>query len=95
MSRTVAHGKYKAFGAVWPRLYERDGAGLMEQWIRSVMNDANNELRKAADQAMIDLQESTREVAPMEWYWLAVLLLVSAGSWYLMLLGAGQQTGLW
>jgi hypothetical protein len=67
----------------------------MEQWIRSVVNDAGDELRKAADQAFSDLQQSTREVAPMEWYWLAVLLLVSAGSWYLMLLGAGQQTGLW
>jgi hypothetical protein len=31
----------------------------------------------------------------MEWFWLAVLLSISAGSWYLMLLGAGQQTGLW
>jgi hypothetical protein len=67
----------------------------MSEWIRSIVDDARGELRKAADQALCDLQEGSRDVAPMEWYWLAVLLTVAAGSWYFMLLGAGQQTGLW
>jgi hypothetical protein len=67
----------------------------MSEWIRSVVDDAKGELRKAADQALGDLQDGSRDVAPLEWYWLAVLLTVAAGSWYLMLLGAGQQTGLW
>lgn len=67
----------------------------MSARIRSMMDDAKGELRKVADQALCDLQEGTRDVAPLEWYWLAVLLTVAAGSWYLMLLGAGQQTGLW
>jgi len=67
----------------------------MSEWIRSIVDDATGELRRAADQALDELQDGSRDVAPMEWYWLAVLLTVAAGSWYLMLLGAGQQTGLW
>jgi hypothetical protein len=67
----------------------------MSQWIRAVVGETKDELRKAAEAALCDLQEGSQEVAPMEWYWLAVLLTVASGSWYLMLLGAGQQTGLW
>jgi hypothetical protein len=67
----------------------------MSHWIRSIVDNATGGLRRAADRALYDLQEGLGDVAPMEWYWLAVLLTVAAGSWYLMLLGAGQQTGLW
>jgi hypothetical protein len=67
----------------------------MGEWIRAIVDDAKGELRRAADQALIGLQEGSRDVAPLEWFWLAVLLSISAGSWYLMMLGAGQQTGLW
>jgi hypothetical protein len=67
----------------------------MSEWIRSIVDDATGELRKSAEQALLDLQEGSREVAPMEWFWLAVLLAIASGSWYFMLLGAGQQTGLW
>jgi hypothetical protein len=67
----------------------------MSKWIRSIVDDATGELRKSAEQALVELQEGSREVAPMEWFWLAVLLTVSAGSWYILALGAGQQTGLW
>ena len=67
----------------------------MGKWIRTRVDDARGELRRAADQVLVELQEGSRDVAPMEWFWLAVLLSISAGSWYLMMLGAGQQTGLW
>ncbi len=67
----------------------------MSEWIRSVVDDAAGELRKVAGEALYDLQESSNEIAPMEWFWLAVLLVIAAGAWYLMLLSAGQQTGLW
>jgi hypothetical protein len=67
----------------------------MGEWIRARVDDAKGDLRKAADQVLVELQEGSRDVAPMEWFWLAVLLSISAGSWYLMMLGAGQQTGLW
>jgi hypothetical protein len=59
------------------------------------VGETRDELRKAAEEALGGLQEGSQEVAPMEWYWLAVLLTLSAGSWYVMLLGAGRQTGLW
>lgn len=67
----------------------------MSEWIQEKVDGARDELRKAADQALVELQEGSRDVAPMEWFWLAVLLTISAGSWYIMMLGAGQQTGLW
>jgi hypothetical protein len=67
----------------------------MSQWIRALVGETKAELRKAAKDALGDIQEGSQEVALMEWYWLAVLLTVASGSWYLMLLGAGRQTGLW
>ena len=65
------------------------------QWLKLGMLDLAGEWRQAADRALEDLQEASRDVGIMEWFWLGVLVLMAMGAWYMMLYGAGQQQGLW
>lgn len=69
--------------------------GWMVQWLRMGMLSLAGDWRRAADRALEDLQEASRDVGIMEWFWLGVLVLLAMGAWYLMLLAAGQQQGLW
>lgn len=69
--------------------------GMMIQWLKLGVLDMAGDWRQAADRTLEDLQEASRDVGIMEWFWLGVLLLVAMGAWYLMLLGAGHQQGLW
>ena len=68
---------------------------LMMQWLRLGVLDMAGAWRSAADRTLEDLQEASRDVGIMEWFWLGVLVLTAMGAWYFMLLGAGQQQGLW
>lgn len=69
--------------------------GAAVQWLRLSMLDLVGDCRRAADRAVADLQEASRDVDVMEWFWLGVLVLMAMGSWYMMLYTAGQQQGLW
>lgn len=69
--------------------------GVILQWLKLGVLDITGELRRAADRTMEDLQEASRDVGVMEWFWLAVLVLLALASWYWMLLSAGQQQGFW
>ena len=68
---------------------------LMMEWLKLGVLDMAGEWRRAADRTLEDLQEASRDVGIMEWFWLGVLVMIAMGAWYLMLLGAGQQQGLW
>jgi hypothetical protein len=65
------------------------------QWVKLGVLDMAGDWRRAADRAWEDLQEASRDVGVMEWFWLGVLVLMAMGAWYMMLYAAGQQTGLW
>ena len=69
--------------------------GAAVQWLRLSVLDLVGDCRRAADRALADLQEASRDVDVMEWFWLGVLVLMAMGSWYMMLYTAGQQQGLW
>ena len=69
--------------------------GWIMQWLRLGALSLAGDWRRAADRALEDLQEASRDVGIMEWFWLGVLVLMAMGAWYLMLLSAGQQQGLW
>lgn len=68
---------------------------MIMQWLRLGVLDLAGDWRRAADRALEDLQEASRDVGIMEWFWLGVLVLMAMGAWYLMLFTAGQQQGLW
>ena len=68
---------------------------LIIEWLKLGVLDMAGEWRRAADRTLEDLQEASRDVGIMEWFWLGVLVMIAMGAWYLMLLGAGQQQGLW
>jgi hypothetical protein len=65
------------------------------QWLKLGVLNMAGDWRRAADRALEDLQEASRDVDVMEWFWLGVLVLMAMGAWYMMLYAAGQQTGLW
>jgi formate-dependent nitrite reductase membrane component NrfD len=65
------------------------------QWLKLGVLDMAGNWRRSADQALEDLQEASRDVDVMEWFWLGVLVLMAMGAWYMMLYATGQQQGLW
>ena len=69
--------------------------GMIVQWVKPGVLDIAGEWQRAADRAMEEVQEAARDVGVMGGFWLAVLVLMALGSWYWMLLNAGQQQGLW
>lgn len=69
--------------------------GVIVQWLKLSLLDIAGDWRRTADRAMEDLQEAAEDVGVMEWFWLAVLVLMAMGAWYWMLLSAGQEQGLW
>lgn len=69
--------------------------GMIVQWLKLGVLDMAGDWRRSADRALEDMQKASQDVGLMEWFWLAVLVLMALGSWYWMLLTAGQQQGLW
>jgi hypothetical protein len=69
--------------------------GIALQWVKLGVLALAGDWQRARDRALADLQEASRDVGVMEWFWLGVLVLLAMGAWYMMLYAAGQQQGLW
>lgn len=84
----------------WDDTIIRSAAGEQEQsrlrvWLVALMTGIANYWYNKLERAEMDLVQAVREIAPMEWYWLAFLFLVAVLGWYCMAMSAGTELRMW